>query len=157
MIGRTIAIVIFLIGSLWVFTKVFSLTYPFWFAALFAWMLQPVARFFQQKLRFSRGFASLFGLLGGILVISAILTGLVFLIYFSLRQFFEQVPTWIEEGSEKMQIFFNETIWPYWQQVLGLFDTIDVGTHNVLSEGIDQLGTVLGNFLGDIGQGLLTF
>lgn len=56
-----------------------------------------------------------------------------------------------------MQIFFNETIWPYWQQVLGLFDTIDVGTHNVLSEGIDQLGTVLGNFLGDIGQGLLTF
>ncbi|BAD64520.1 MULTISPECIES: sporulation integral membrane protein YtvI [Shouchella] len=157
MIGRTIAIVVFLIGSLWVFAKVFSLTYPFWFAALFAWMLQPVARFFQQKLRFSRGFASLFGLLGGILVISAILTGLVFLIYFSLRQFFEQVPTWIEEGSEKMQIFFNETVWPYWQQVLGLFDTIDVGTHNVLSEGIDQLGTVLGNFLGDIGQGVVDF
>ncbi|WP_353626584.1 hypothetical protein [Bacillus sp. JCM 19041] len=92
------------------FARLFSLTYPFWFAALLAWMLQPVARFFQHKLKFSRGFASLFGLLGGILAISALLTGIISLIYLSLSQFIEQVPSWIEEGAQKIQIFFNESI-----------------------------------------------
>ncbi|GAF20263.1 LOW QUALITY PROTEIN: membrane protein [Bacillus sp. JCM 19046] len=155
MILRTVAIIVFLIVFGWFVARVFSLTYPFWFAALFAWMLQPVARFFQYKLKFNRGLASLFGLLGGILAISAVITGIVLLVYYSLRSFIEQVPTWIEEGAAKVQIFFNESIWPLWQQVLGAFDQFDNGSNSALTEAINQIGTSLSNFLGDLGQGIL--
>ncbi|WP_245808788.1 sporulation integral membrane protein YtvI [Shouchella patagoniensis] len=155
MILRTFAIIIFLIVAGWLVARLFSLTYPFWFAALLAWMLQPVARFFQHKLKFSRGFASLFGLLGGILAISALLTGIISLIYLSISQFIEQVPSWIEEGAQKIQIFFNESIWPYWQQVLGLFDDFGTGSNSALTGSIDELGTVLSNAVGNLGQSVL--
>ncbi|WZY01420.1 sporulation integral membrane protein YtvI [Bacillus sp. FSL W7-1360] len=152
---RTAVVILFCIIFMWLFARVFSLTYPFWIAALFAWMLQPLVRFLQEKLRFNSGSASLFGLLGGILTISAFLSGLAFLIYYNLSQFFRQVPTWIEEGTTKAQLFFNETIWPHWREVLGLFDTFDENSQHVVIQGIDQLGTVIVKTLGDIGQAAL--
>ncbi|AIC94509.1 transporter [Shouchella lehensis G1] len=152
---RTLIIILFLILFGWLVARVFSLTYPFWFAALFAWMLQPVARFFQYKLKFNKGFASLFGLLGGILAISAVLTGIVFLVYFSLREFFEQVPMWIEEGAAKIQLYFNETILPLWHEFLRTIDQFDSGGTSPLSEGINQLGTSISNIVGNIGQAAL--
>ncbi|WP_082676717.1 sporulation integral membrane protein YtvI [Shouchella shacheensis] len=148
MVLRMAIIVAIIAASVWLFARIFSLTYPFWLAALFAWMLQPVVRFLQHRLRFNSGFASLFGLLGGILVISGIVTGLVFLVYYSLREFFEQAPQWIEEGTARIQIFFNNTILPHWQQVLGLFDNLDTEQHDLFA----QLGSRVADGLGNFGQ-----
>ncbi len=81
----TIVIVVLAVALI----KLFSLTYPFWFAALFAWFLQPFVRFLKHKLRFTSGIASLVGLLGGMLFISSVITGIVMLIWLSIRNFFQ--------------------------------------------------------------------
>ncbi|MDQ0206047.1 sporulation integral membrane protein YtvI [Alkalicoccobacillus murimartini] len=152
---RAVLFALVLIVASWLFIKLFSITYPFWIAALFAWMMQPFMRLLKNKLRLNSGFASFFGLLVGIIVISSLLTGIGFLIFFSLRRFFEQVPMWIELGSSKIQIFFNDTVLPFWQQGLGLFNSLDQTQQDALKQSISQLGTQLGNLVGSTGQALL--
>ncbi|MCM2674448.1 sporulation integral membrane protein YtvI [Alkalicoccobacillus plakortidis] len=152
---RAVLFTITLIVASWLFIKLFTVTYPFWIAAFFAWMMQPLMRLLKTKLKLNSGFASLVGLLGGIIVVSSLLTGIGFLIYFSLRRFFDQVPLWIETGSLKFQSFFNETVLPFWQQGLGLFNSLDQTQQDALRQSISQLGGQLGNLIGQTGQSLL--
>ncbi|WP_413380779.1 sporulation integral membrane protein YtvI [Alkalihalobacillus sp. 1P02AB] len=148
-----LAVAIFIIG--WLFIKLFSITYPFWFAALFAWFLQPFVRFLQEKLRLTSGFASLFGLLGGVLIISSIITGIVFLLIYSFRNFFMQFPEWIEMASVGIQNFFNNVVFPFWQEALGIFNSFSIEEQEALKQSILQLGTQLGALLGQLGQGIV--
>ncbi|TSB47031.1 sporulation integral membrane protein YtvI [Alkalicoccobacillus porphyridii] len=152
---RAVLFTIVLLAASWLFIKLFAITYPFWIAALFAWMMQPFMRLLKNKLRLNSGFASFFGLLVGIIVLSSLLTGIGFLIYFSVRRFIEQLPTWIDMGSVRMQSFFNETVLPFWQQGLGLFNSLDETQQDALRQSISQLGNQLGNLISQTGQSLL--
>lgn len=155
MVLRAILFSLALILASWLFIKLFKVTYPFWFAAFFAWTMQPFIRLLMKKVKLNTGFASIISLLSGVVVISSLLAGIVFLIYISLRQFFNQVPIWIETGSIKFQSFFNETILPFWQQGLGLFNSLDGTQQEALKQSISQLGGQLGSLIGQTGQSLL--
>ncbi|MDV2683604.1 sporulation integral membrane protein YtvI [Alkalihalophilus lindianensis] len=155
MILRTFIISIAIIGLGWLVVNVFSVTYPFWIAAFIAWFLQPWIRFMKEKLKFSSGFASLFGLLAGIILVSSLLTGTLFLIGYSLRNFFQQIPQWIETSSVSLQHFFNQVIFPFWQQILGIFDTFSHEEQEALRQSIIQLGSQVGSLLGQAGQSLV--
>ncbi|GAF64657.1 sporulation integral membrane protein YtvI [Bacillus sp. TS-2] len=152
---RAVLLAAIIIVVCWLFLKLFSLTYPFWFAALFAWFLQPLVRFLQNKLRISSGFASLFGLLGGVLIISGILTGIAFLLFYSLRNFFMQIPSWVEMASIGIQNYFNNVIFPFWQEALGLFNRFSIEEQEAFKQSILQLGTQLASTLGQLGQGIV--
>jgi sporulation integral membrane protein YtvI len=155
MILRTVIIAIAIIVFGWLFINFFSLTYPFWIAAAIAWFLQPWVRFMREKLKFSSGFASFFGLLGSIILVSSVITGAIFLIGYSLRNFFQQIPGWIETSSVSLQQFFNQVIFPFWQQILGIFDTFSYEEQEALRQSIVQLGSQVGSLLGQAGQSLV--
>lgn len=105
MIVRAGVLILTLVLVGWFVIKTFTLTYPFWLAALFAWFLQPLVRLLQSKLRFSSGWASFVGLLGGVLVICGMITGLLFLLIANFKTFFLQIPNWIEGASINVQHF----------------------------------------------------
>lgn len=155
MIVRAGVLILTLVLVGWFVIKTFTLTYPFWLAALFAWFLQPLVRLLQSKLRFSSGWASFVGLLGGVLVICGMITGLLFLLIANFKTFFLQIPNWIEGASINVQHFFNTVILPFWQDASGLFNSIGSGNNQAMKQGIMELGSQVGSILGDIGQGVV--
>ncbi|WP_100397961.1 sporulation integral membrane protein YtvI [Bacillus sp. FJAT-44742] len=148
--GSALTIVILI----WLISQIFSLTYPFWIAAFITWMLMPLVRILQEKLRFPAGLASLIGLLTGISLIGGVITGITFLIIYGVRNFSEQLPQWFATASINIQQFFNEVVLPFWHQLTGLLDNMNSQERQTLEEGIVQLGAQLGNILGTLGQGL---
>ncbi|WP_018923414.1 sporulation integral membrane protein YtvI [Salsuginibacillus kocurii] len=154
MIVRTLIVTISTIGALWLLMWLFSLTYPFIIGAILAWMLKPLSKWLKERLRFPSPLAALVTLLTGVGGLAGVLTGVTFLSIYGFQQFSERVPEWVEQSAKNIQSFFNETIWPFWQDVIGLLDALTPEQQATLQEGIIQLGTQLGSVLAQIGQGI---
>ncbi|SFM04191.1 sporulation integral membrane protein YtvI [Salibacterium qingdaonense] len=139
---------------LWLVTVLFKLTYPFWLAAFFTWMLKPLSSFLHHKARFPRGIAALCALIFGLSVVGGIITGLTFLIIDGIQRFADKVPNWTEQTFRSIQHFFNDTILPIWQQVRGAADTLSSGQGLPITGGISEIGSQLGTAAGQYAQRL---
>ncbi|WP_026691130.1 sporulation integral membrane protein YtvI [Alteribacter aurantiacus] len=151
---RALIVAIVIAVSLWVLGRILSLTYPFLIAALLVWPLLPLIRVLRERLRFPNGLAVLAALLVGLSTIGGIFTGLVFLLIFGIQQITKYAPEWFMTASIHMQDFFNTTIFPIWEQVIGIIATLTPEQQQALQEGITGLGTQAGELLGQLGQAL---
>ncbi|SFP58697.1 sporulation integral membrane protein YtvI [Salibacterium halotolerans] len=139
---------------LWLIAVLFQLTYPFWLAAFFTWMLKPLSSFLHHKARFPRGIAALCALLFGLSVVGGIITGLTFLIIDGIQRFADKVPNWTEQTFSNIQRFFNESVLPLWQQIRGAADNLSSGQGLPINGGISQIGSQLGTAVGQYAQRL---
>ncbi|MBM7095033.1 sporulation integral membrane protein YtvI [Bacillus sp. H-16] len=151
---RAVITALVLIGVLWLTGRFLSLTYPFLIAALLVWPLLPLIRLLRERLRFPNGLAVLTALLVGLTTIAGVFTGLVFLAIFGVQQFTKHAPQWFETAAVHMQEFFNETILPIWEQVIGIIATLTPEQQQAFRESITGLGTQAGELLGQFGQAL---
>ncbi|SFF02404.1 sporulation integral membrane protein YtvI [Alteribacillus iranensis] len=148
--------VILIVIVIWASIFLFKLTYPFWIAAFFVWMLAPLSSFFRKKLKFPAGLAALTSLLLSLSVLSGIITGITFLVIGSIQRFADQAPGWIENALMELQHFMNNAILPFWQNVSGVAK--DLSTDETFSDGMtqfsNQIGTTLSQFAERIADGL---
>ncbi|RNA66826.1 sporulation integral membrane protein YtvI [Alteribacter keqinensis] len=151
---RAVITALVLVGALWLTGRFLSLTYPFLIAALLVWPLLPLIRLLRERLRFPNGLAVLTALLVGLTTIAGVFTGLVFLTIFGVQQFTKHAPQWFETAAVHMQEFFNETILPIWEQVIGIIATLTPEQQQAFRESITGLGTQAGELLGQFGQAL---
>ncbi|WP_091272308.1 sporulation integral membrane protein YtvI [Alteribacillus persepolensis] len=151
-IARFLLVIVFIITVIWALAVIFKLTYPFWIAAFFAWMLKPLSYLLQRKLKFPPGLAALTSLLVGLSVIGGIITGLTFLIIDGFQRFADQVPRWMEDTFHHIQQFINQTVLPVWREVSGAAESFSRREGFSLSDGISEIGTQIGTALGQYAQ-----
>ncbi|UCZ54015.1 sporulation integral membrane protein YtvI [Bacillus shivajii] len=150
--ARFVLVVILSIGSLWLLGWLFTISYPFWIAAGLLWMFMPLIRILKNKVKFPNGLAVLTALLIGLSTLAGVFTGLTFLAIFGVRRISEFVPMWIEQGSMRLQQFFNQTILPLWHELSGIMDALTPEQQSTLQEGIQELGGQVAALLGELGQ-----
>ncbi|WP_246125639.1 sporulation integral membrane protein YtvI [Alkalicoccus halolimnae] len=151
---RLLFVLIFITAIALVVTWFFRIGYPFWIAALLVWMFYPLIRWLRNKLRFPNTLAVISALLLGISALGGAVTGLVFLIIFGVRRISDFLPQWIESTSRDIQNFFNQSIFPIWQQITGAMDSLTPEQQDAFNNGIATLGTRLAASLTEGGQGL---
>jgi len=152
--GRLIIVILTVLAFLWVTAWVFSISYPFWVAALLVWMFYPLVRFIRSKVHLPNGLAVLLVLLISLAVLIGAITGLVFLIIFGIRRISEFIPQWVQTTAAQIQDFFNESVFPIWQKLSGAMDLLTLEQQATLQDGIASLGTRLADTLTQIGHGL---
>jgi len=152
--GRLIIVILTVLAFLWVTAWVFSISYPFWVAALLVWMFYPLVRFIRSKIHLPNGLAVLLVLLISLAVLFGAITGLVFLIIFGIKRISEFIPHWVQNTAVQIQDFFNESVFPIWQKLSGAMDLLTPEQQATLQDGIASLGTRLADTLTQIGHGL---
>ncbi|PYZ92342.1 sporulation integral membrane protein YtvI [Salipaludibacillus keqinensis] len=153
--ARLLIVSIVVLSLLWLIGWLFTISYPFWFAALLVWMFYPLIRFLKKKVHLPNALAVLVALLLGLSTLIGAITGLVFLIIFGVRRISDFVPQWIQTTSIQMQTFFNESIFPIWQKVTGAMDSLTPEQQATLQDGITTLGNRLAETLAGLGQGIV--
>ncbi|WP_096439369.1 sporulation integral membrane protein YtvI [Alteribacter populi] len=151
---RAVVVAVVLFGTIWLFGHLLRLTYPFLIAAFLVWPLLPLIKLLKTKTRFPNGLAVLTALLIGMTTIAGIFTGLTFLAIYGVQQFTKHAPQWFETAAAHIQDFFNQSILPIWQQVIGIAASLTPEQQQTLQEGITGLGTQAGEILGQLGQAL---
>ncbi|WP_078592458.1 sporulation integral membrane protein YtvI [Evansella clarkii] len=151
-IARFILITLLGAGLFWLLGWFFTISYPFWISTALVWMFIPFIRLLREKLHLPNGLAVFVALLSGLGTIIAIFTGIVFLIIIGVRRISSQVPGWIETGAFQIQQFFNESIFPIWQRITGVMDSLTPEQQTTLQEGIAELGTQAAVLFGELGQ-----
>ncbi|MGY4690599.1 sporulation integral membrane protein YtvI [Salibacterium sp. K-3] len=154
MIVRLLLTIAAVAALLWLIAVVFKLTYPFWLAAFFTWMLKPLSSFLHHKARFPRGIAALSALIFGLSVAGGIITGITFLVIDAIQRFADNAPNWMEQAFTNLQRFINETILPALQEIRGAADTLSGGQGLSINDGMSEIGSQLGTALGQYAQRL---
>ncbi|RKL66178.1 sporulation integral membrane protein YtvI [Salipaludibacillus neizhouensis] len=152
--ARLLLVIIIILSVLWFTGWLFTISYPFWIAALLVWMFHPLIRLLRAKVNFPNGLAVLVALLLGLSTLFGAITGLVFLIIFGVRRISDFIPNWIQTTATQVQEVFNESIFPIWQQLTGVIDELTPEQQATLQDGIATLGTRLASTLADYGQQL---
>ncbi|WP_158734962.1 sporulation integral membrane protein YtvI [Alteribacillus sp. YIM 98480] len=152
MIARFFLVTAAIVIIIWAIVTLFKLTYPFWIAALFAWMLKPLSRLLQRQFKFPPGLAALTSLLIGLSIFGGIITGLTFLIIDGIQRFADKAPTWMEDAFHNIQQFINQTILPAWREVSGAAENFSRREGFSFNDGISEIGTQIGTALGQFAQ-----
>ncbi|WP_026703320.1 sporulation integral membrane protein YtvI [Salibacterium aidingense] len=152
MIARLLIVVAAITALVWIVITVFKLTYPFWLAALFAWMLKPLSAFLHHKAKFPRGIAALSALIIGLSIIGGIITGLTFLVIDGIQRFADYAPSWMEQAFTHIQQFINQTLLPIWREISGVADNLSEGEGFSFNDGISEIGSQIGTAIGQFAQ-----
>lgn len=151
---RLLFVLVFIIAVSYLLLWLFRIAYPFWIAAILVWMFYPLIRLLRQKIRLPNTLAVIITLLLTIGAMVGTLTGVVFLIIFGVRRLSEFIPEWIETTFAEMQVFFNENIFPIWQQFTGAMDSLTPEQQDAVGGGITTIGSRLADSFAEGGQGL---
>ncbi|HLR01674.1 MAG TPA: sporulation integral membrane protein YtvI [Virgibacillus sp.] len=151
---RLVAVILAFIAVVWGFTLIFSISYPFWIAALLVWMFYPLVRLLIHKLHLPNGIAVFIVLLISLAVLAGAITGIIFLIVFAIKRISEFIPEWIQSTAANMQGFVNETILPLWQKIGQAMDIFPPEQQSTLHDGIVSLGNRLAESFTEYGHGL---
>lgn len=152
---RFLAVMSAIILSVYSFLWIFSISYPFWIAALLVWMFYPLVRLLNKKTLLPRALAVFIVLFFSLATIAGAITGLVFIIIFGTRRIVEFIPEWIETVAGHAQFFFNETILPLWKKLGKALDVFTPELQATLQGGITNFGTKLAESFSELAQNIL--
>ncbi|PRO66127.1 sporulation integral membrane protein YtvI [Alkalicoccus urumqiensis] len=133
---------------------IFKISYPFWIAALLVWMSYPFIRWMRRRIRFPNTLAVVLALLISLSLLGGIITGVIFGIIIGVRRISNFVPGWIRSTSENAQRFFNEQIFPLWQELTGAVDSLTPEQQTTVNEWITNLGSSAAESITENGSGL---
>ncbi len=102
LIARATILMLFWILLFFVLTEIKNFLYPIFLAALFAYLLYPLANFL-EKHKVHRILANLISIILGIIVIY----GVVFFIYKNLQKFLVDIPTMEKQAISNLTVLFN--------------------------------------------------
>src|SRR5690625_7971514 len=87
--GSLIIVILTVLAFFWVTAWVFSISYPFWVAALLVWMFYPLVRFVRSKVYLPNGLAVLLVSFISLSVLIVEFIGMVYLMNFGIRRISE--------------------------------------------------------------------
>nr|WP_245301456.1 sporulation integral membrane protein YtvI [Virgibacillus natechei] len=154
MIFRILLILLLTVIGLFLLFHFLRLTYPFLIAAMFAFLINPIIRLLEKHAHFPRPIAVLTSILLLIGIVGGFVTILVKKTIDGIHYLSDYIPSQIEQISSNVQSYFNQYIFPLWDQGIGLLDNIEPSQRQALQEGIQIIGSNVAATLGNFGQGI---
>src|SRR5699024_7829530 len=138
---RTLLVLLLTVIGLFLLYHFLRLTYPFLIAALLSFLIRPIIGFLETRARFPRPIAVLASILFLIGIVGGVITIVVKLTVDGVVYLSEYIPSQIESISNNLQSYFNEYIWPLWDQGIGLLDLLEPSQRQAMQEGIQLIGS----------------
>ncbi|MCT2537182.1 sporulation integral membrane protein YtvI [Aquibacillus koreensis] len=115
-------------------------TYPFIFAVMIAFILNPVVNFLEFKLNINRPIAVFLSILFVLAFITGIITILVVELINGTTYLAEQIPTHYQALVIFFQELIAEKIIPIYQQIASMFSTLEENQQDVILQNIQDVG-----------------
>lgn len=135
-----------------------KVTYPFVFAILFAFMMNPVVNFLEKRGKFPRGlavFSTMFLIVG---IIIGVVSLLVAELIAGSTYLANVVPNQFKKLVEYIEDLFTAQIIPFYNRLNDMFDTLSTNQKETVIDNIQNVGTKVGtsvaSFLQDVLNGI---
>ncbi|MCH1627832.1 sporulation integral membrane protein YtvI [Ferdinandcohnia quinoae] len=132
-----------------------SVTYPFIFALVIAFLINPLVNFFERKGKMPRSLAVFLG----IIIVFAIVAGLLTLLIAEIISGANYLSKVVPDHFEKLVIYIEDLIAgqliPLYQQLTNMFDNLDTGQQQSIMENIQNVGKTITTNVGQFIQSLL--
>ncbi|MBM7554986.1 sporulation integral membrane protein YtvI [Thalassobacillus pellis] len=115
-------------------------TYPFIFALLIAYMINPLVDLLERQLRFPRGMAVFTVLLSILAVLFAIITLLIVEIADGTSYLAEEVPQHFKTLISYLQAVIATTVIPIYQKLVSFMNTLDPAQQQTIMTNIQNIG-----------------
>lgn len=152
MLVRVSIVVVLVVLGLMSLYYSFNLTYPFLIAFALAYFINPLVNLLEKKGKLPRGLSVLLSILFLFGVVGGVITLIIIKIIDGFDYFSQKLPSYFEVFSLQLQSFFINSILPFWERVLGLFNELDESQRIAIEENIQQIGLQFGSILGRIGE-----
>ena len=151
---RILLVLVVTVIGLFLLYHFLRLTYPFIIAAFFSFLITPIVHLLEKYLRFPRPLAVLTGILFLFGVVGGLMTILVRWMVQGILYLSEYIPSQIERMSNNMQNYFNEYIWPLWDQGIGMLDVLEPSQRQAMQDGIQIVGSNIASMFGNLAQSI---
>ncbi|MFT4415145.1 sporulation integral membrane protein YtvI [Fredinandcohnia humi] len=149
-----LVIALLVMGSV-LFYYMFKLTYPFLFALLIAFLINPLVNFFERKGRMPRGLAVFLG----IVLVFAVVTGLLTLLITEIISGANYLANEVPQHFEKLVTYFENLIVgqiiPLYEQLTNIFDNLEQGQQQTIMDNIGNVGTTIARNVGEFVKAFL--
>ena len=127
------------------------LLYPFFIGLLLAYFIQPIMRFFENRLGFSRGFSAFFSIFLIFILIIAFFIFLFTQVYENIQTLFTQLPYMVSYFITTFQDFFEKYLLPTYENFLSRFEALNLNAKTEIFDTVQNFGT---NFIQSFEQWL---
>ncbi|CAM3962764.1 sporulation integral membrane protein YtvI [Mesobacillus thioparans] len=145
-----LVISIIIAGALALF-YVSKVTYPFIIGFLIAFMMNPLVNFFQERARMPRALAVIISLVLIISLFAGLITLLIVEIASGAEYLAKVVPEHLITLIDYIEHLFAAQLIPFYNQLAGMFQSLDVGQQDTIMTNIQNvgasIGTTAGNFI----------
>lgn len=149
---RVFIVVVLVVLGLMSLYYSFNLTYPFLIAFALAFIINPLVNLLEKKGKLPRSLSVLLSILFLFGVVGGVITLIIIKIIDGFDYFSQKLPNYIEMFFLQLQSFFINSILPFWETVLGLFNELDESQRNTIQENTQQIGLQFGTILGRFGE-----
>lgn len=148
---RFVLVCIIIISSIISLYYLSKVTYPFIIGLIIAFFINPIVEFLETKARMPRSVAVLISLLLVFSIFAGIITLLIVEIVAGAEYLSKVVPTHIDTLVDFIEQLIAAQIIPLYNQMTGLFMSLDSGHQDAILNNIQnvgaQVGTTIGNFI----------
>lgn len=136
---RIILIIFILIISIYVFIKMTNLLYPFIFAFLIAYFMNPLVHYFEHKIKFPRYIAVLISISLVLTIISGLLILLINEIINGTQFLANVIPIYFKNFILLGQDFLTNSIIPIYENILLKFNKLDTNNQETILQNLQSL------------------
>lgn len=133
-----------------------TLTYPFIFAWIIAFIMNPLVNFMQVKWKVPRPLSVLIVLVALFSLIVSLFIFLISEIVAGTEYFAKTIPHHIENLVEYIEKWLTTSVIPFLDQITNLFASLGEEQQETIIENIQTVGTELATTIGTLLQSLLT-
>ncbi|WP_453994487.1 sporulation integral membrane protein YtvI [Bacillus nitroreducens] len=146
---RFLMVIVLIVTGVVISYYLFKLTYPFIFAILIAFLINPLVNFFERKGRMPRGLSVFLGIFLVFGSVMGLLTLLVAEIISGANYLAKEVP----QHFERLIIYFENLIVgqviPLYERLTSMFDNLDQGQQQTIMDNISNVGTTIATNVGE--------
>ena len=125
------------------FYLILTLLYPFVIGLLCAYFLQPLIRILEERFAFHVDLLFFFSIIWIFFCIGGIVLFSLIQMHEHIYQFFIQLPQMITNLLQRVQIFTENHLIPFYKSFLSRFDSLDFGTEINFSQTIQNFETTI--------------
>jgi sporulation integral membrane protein YtvI len=153
---RTLFVLFIVIGGAIACIYLSTITYPFIFAIIIAYMINPLVNIFEEKVRMPRTLAVFIVITLAFAVIAGLLTLLIAEIINGSNYLAENVPKHFERLVTYLEQFFAAQVIPFYNQLSATFENLNPNQKETIQGNIENFAGKIIEQGKDVLEGILT-
>ncbi|WLR50191.1 sporulation integral membrane protein YtvI [Bacillus tianshenii] len=121
--------------------QISTVTYPFIIALIIAYLINPIVNLLEQRSKIPRALSVFIALLFVFAALGGLLTLIVVEVISGTKYLADVVPGQFETLVIYFEDFLTDQVIPTYNQIIGIFNTLETGQQTTIIENVKNLGT----------------